>query len=132
MFNLPSREDCQRIVRQSDAFYCTQTEVNGYLVEIYNYRLASFTDFEDNDAYELRGLTFIYNPETSTWERNILMNKFFNINQVSGTDLYEIELDNGIILQVNEEHNFYLDNGSVKTLKELSKNDTIKSWDVLT
>lgn len=81
MYTLPTREQCQEIVKNSETFYCTETEVQGFKVEMYDYRLASFTDFEDNNAYELRGLTFIYNPETSTWERNILMNKFFNINQ---------------------------------------------------
>jgi len=33
--------------------------------------------------YELRGLTFVEQPD-GTWERNLLMNKFFNVNQTVG------------------------------------------------
>lgn len=79
-FNLLTRDECQEIVKNSEAFYCTTTEVEGYLVEMYDYRLASYTDFEDNKAYELRGLTFI-EVSPGVWERNILMSKFFNCNQ---------------------------------------------------
>lgn len=74
-----TRERCQEIVDKSDAFYCQETTVNGFQVEMYNYRLASFTDFDDNDAYELRGLTFVNN--NGTWERFLAMEKFFNVNQ---------------------------------------------------
>ena len=80
MFNLPSREDCQRIVQQSDVFYCTQTKINGFLVEIYNYRLASYNDFVQN-SFEMRGITFVYDSKKNEWTRHILMNKFFNVNE---------------------------------------------------
>jgi len=83
-FYLPTREECQEIVKNTEAFYVTEREVNGYKVEMYDYRLASISDFRDNNAFELRGLTFVYNPDTKEWERNILLNKFFNINQTEG------------------------------------------------
>lgn len=80
--NLPTREECQKIVNKSDAFYCTETEVEGFKVEMYDYRLASHNDFINNDAYELRGITFVEQLDGS-WERFILMNKFFNVNQTN-------------------------------------------------
>lgn len=84
---LPTRERCQEIVNNSEAFYCTQRNIFGYNVELYNYRLASFGDFVLNDAWELRGLCFIQD-ENGLWHRNILMNKFFNLNEskFDGTD----------------------------------------------
>ena len=82
MPNLPTRDECQTIVKNSEAFYCAERVVEGVNVEMYDYRLASISDFVDNDAFELRGLCFV---ETDLgWERNILMNKFFNINQTVG------------------------------------------------
>ena len=83
-FYLLTREECQEIVKTSEAFYVTETEVEGYKVEMYDYRLASISDFVDNKAFELRGLTFVLNPETNVWERNILMQKFFNVGQTVG------------------------------------------------
>lgn len=79
--NLPTRAECQKIVQNSEAFYCTRAEVNGYDVEMYDYRLASYMDFFENVAYELRGLTFIYDVDNNEWIRHIALNKFFNINQ---------------------------------------------------
>lgn len=89
-FNIPTREDCQNIIKNIDSFYCTETEVQGYKVEMYDYRLASITDFTENDAFELRGLTFVYNPDTKEWERNLLLNKFFNVGQTRGEDKVRI------------------------------------------
>lgn len=83
-FYLPTREECQTIIQNSEAFYCAERVIEGQKVEMYDYRLASLSDFQDNNAFELRGITFVYDEETSTWERHILMNKFFNINQTEG------------------------------------------------
>lgn len=79
-FNLPTRERCQEIVQKTEAFYCTQRNIYGYNVELYDYRLASFGDFVNNEAWELRGLCYIQD-EDGNWHRNILMNKFFNLNE---------------------------------------------------
>lgn len=79
--NLPTREDCRKIVQNSEAFYCNRAEVNGYNVEMYDYRLASYMDFFENNAFELRGLTFVYDIDNNAWVRHIALNKFFNINQ---------------------------------------------------
>lgn len=76
---LPTREECQELVKNTEVFYCTKRNVNGFEVELYDYRLASFGDFVNNNAFELRGLCFVNN--NGTWERNILMNKFFNMNE---------------------------------------------------
>lgn len=77
-----TRDEAKAIVEKSEAFYVVETAVEGYKVEMYNYRLATYDDFKDNDAWEMRGLTFVYNPEFDKWERHIALNKFFNVNQV--------------------------------------------------
>lgn len=88
---LPSREDCQRIVKNSEAFYCTERIVENQKIEMYDYRMATENDFKFHNAYELRGLTFVYDEQTKTWERNILLNKFFNLGQCDGWLLEDIQ-----------------------------------------
>ena len=88
-FYLPTREECQEIVSRTEAFYCTKREVQGFEIELYDYRLASYTDYVDNKAFELRGLCFVNN--NGTWERNILMNKFFNLNETQDYMLEDIK-----------------------------------------
>ena len=82
-FNLPTRERCQEIVKNSEAFYCTEKVVEDQNVELYDYRLASISDFVDNDAFELRGLTFVQ-LDNGEWRRELLMQKFFNYGQTLG------------------------------------------------
>ncbi len=97
---LPTRDECQEIVKNSEAFYCAERVVEGQNVELYDYRLASISDFVDNNAFELRGLCFV---ETDLgWERNILMNKFFNINQTIGWMEEEVK-DKEIVRIQNKE-----------------------------
>jgi len=101
MNQLKTREECKEIVNTSDAFYVTETEIQGFKAELYDYRLASFTDFYPNgltgsNNLELRGLTFIYNPDTDTWERHLALKKFFNLNQCPGV-IYEDVIKEEII-----------------------------------
>ncbi len=43
---LPSREECSYITKNTDAFFVSETVIEGQKVEIYNYRLTSLSDFE--------------------------------------------------------------------------------------
>ncbi len=79
-FNLPTLEEVEKICERCESFYIKDLNVHGYQVKLADYRLASFGDFVLNDAWELRGLCFIQD-ENGLWHRNILMNKFFNINE---------------------------------------------------
>mgnify|MGYP000600806012 FL=1 len=92
-FYLPTREECQEIVSRTEAFYCTKREVQGFEIELYDYRLASYRDFfpenEDKNYSELRGLCFVNNNRT--WERNILMQKFFNLGETLNYQLEDVQ-----------------------------------------
>jgi len=101
-YYLPTKEECDDIVENSEAFYKADREVEGYKVAMYDYRLASISDFTNNNAFELRGITFIYNPETKIWERNLLMNKFFNIGETEGWLIEDVK-DKKIIRIQNKE-----------------------------
>ncbi len=122
---LKSRDECQQIVKSTDAFYCTETEVQGFKVEMYDYRLASYSDFEKYKAYELRGLTFIYNPETEEWERHIALQKFYNCNQTGALNDFDIELENGNIYTIKEKTLVLLENGKKIRVEELKEDSNI-------
>ena len=82
---LPSLEQCKLICEKNPAFVHKTLQVDGYEVDIFNYRLASISDFTqpipefpEINAFELRGLTFI------GYKRYLMLNKFFRIGETSG------------------------------------------------
>ena len=102
--NVPTKSQCDAICDQTTAFYRIDRKVEGFNVAIYDYRLASLNDFIRYNAFELRGLCFIENLECS-WERNLLMNKFFNINQTKGW-MYDDVKGKDIVSVTNKEDGF--------------------------
>ena len=107
---LPTREQCQDIISKTEAFYCTKREVQGFEIELYDYRLASYTDYVNNNAFELRGLCFVNN--NGTWERNILMNKFFNLNETQDWMLDDVKDK-----KIEETKNMTIENPSTEQIK---------------
>ena len=87
--NIPTKRECDVIVENSEAFFRNETIVEGCEVRMYNYRLASLSDFKDNNAFELRGITFV--KTNNGWERNILLHKFFNVNQTEDYMLEDVK-----------------------------------------
>jgi len=87
---LPTYEDCVEMCSKEDsAFYESKFVLDGFNVSIFNYRLAQYKDFvtpleskPDIKAYEMRGLTFVFNKDGSLYKRFLLLEKFFNLNQV--------------------------------------------------
>jgi T4 RnlA family RNA ligase len=123
-FDLLTRNECQAITQTSEAFFCTTIHVEGQVVELYNYRLASINDFVDNKAFELRGLCFVLDRETYTWSRNILLNKFFNINQTIGW-MYDEVKDKKIVRVQNKEDGSVISfirfkNGNIRAKSKMS------------
>jgi len=76
---LPTYEEALKITENSEAFYVQSGTVQGYEYALFNYRLAFENDFIENDAWELRGLTFLKNEDV--WERTPMLTKFLNLNQ---------------------------------------------------
>lgn len=102
---LPTYEQALEIVANHDIiFYETKHVVNGFDVSIFNYRLAWYTDFNlpvpsnpELDAFELRGLTFVFNKDGTLFDRFLLLDKFFNLGQVEETEydrVKDFEIDN--------------------------------------
>ena len=76
--NLITLEEAMEVVENNESFYYKDEEFDGEKFRIFNYRLASFSDFnEDLKRLEMRGLCF--NLETK--ERWLGLHKFFNFNE---------------------------------------------------
>jgi T4 RnlA family RNA ligase len=87
---LPSYEECVNMCKvENSPFYEAKLSVDGYPVSVFNYRLASNKDFSTSKSKEMRGITFVFNKDGSLYKRYILLEKFFNLNQVSET-MYSI------------------------------------------
>lgn len=95
MYKIPTYEEAvtmtigKRYVSEIDqyldaAFYESKFVVDGYNISIFNYRLASYKDFSDNLAWEMRGLTYVFDKD-GTYKTYRLLHKFFNLNQVEET-----------------------------------------------
>jgi T4 RnlA family RNA ligase len=105
-------------------FYESKFVVEGYNVSIFNYRLAQYSDFIDNLAFEMRGLTFVFNEDGSLFKRYLLLHKFFNLNQVPESQ-YSLVADLGIRSIYNKEDGsvasfIRLPNGSVLGKSKMS------------
>ena len=107
---LPTYEDCvEMCAKEEAAFYESKFVIDGYNISIFNYRLAQYKDFvtplekrPDVKAYEMRGLTFVFNEDGSLFRRFLLLEKFFNINQVPES-MYSIVKDYKIKFVNNKE-----------------------------
>lgn len=124
---LPTYEEAKQIAEKYDNFQFYEKEqiVDGYTIKTFNYRLVGYNDFEyplgkDSDvkAFELRGISYVFNLDGSLFKRYLLMNKFFNLNQVEST-LYE----NIKHLKFKEVHN--KEDGSVINFIKLPNGRTL-------
>ena len=95
--SLPSYEEAVELCTKLDStFYEKKTNVDGYPISVFNYRLAQYKDFSNPipekpelKGHEMRGLVFVFNLDGSLYKRFVLLEKFFNLNQVPET-LYSV------------------------------------------
>lgn len=87
---IPTYEQAKELCLGEEApFYESKMVVDGFNVSVFNYRLAQYKDFANPipekpelKGYEMRGLTFVFNEDGSLFNRYVLLEKFFNLNQV--------------------------------------------------
>lgn len=86
---IPTYEQCRLIcdTHENFIFYETKHVIDGYNISIFNYRLAMPATFYEPVpgtnilAHELRGITFVFNEDGTLYNRYLMLNKFFNLNQ---------------------------------------------------
>jgi len=85
-----TKDQADLIVKNNKHFQSKCDVIDGYEVVQYRYQLASKMDFEEPyqgfeiDANELRGLAYV-KQEDGSWERFLMLRKFWEINQTSGS-----------------------------------------------
>lgn len=153
---LPTYEECLQMCESKGdmVFYEIKHKIDGYDVSLFNYRFPIFTDFvkpvESNeniqDAFELRGLCFVFNEDGTLFNRFLMLHKFFNLDQVEITQydkvkdlpiksVYNkedgslstfIKLPNGRILGKTK---MGFDNDQTKNINKIyNKNEAIKTF----
>lgn len=88
---IPTYEEAVAICQRNAVFYETKHKVKGYDVSVFNYRLATFLDFKSENAFEMRGLTFVFNSDGTLYKRFLGLHKFFNINETEITQAHDIK-----------------------------------------
>jgi T4 RnlA family RNA ligase len=119
-YSIPSYEEAVELCsKDDDPFYESKMIVDGFNVSVFNYRLAQYKDFANPldhkpelKGYEMRGLTFIFNEDGTLFNRYVLLEKFFNINQVPES-MYSV-IKNYKIKYVNNK-----EDGSIATFVKL-------------
>ena len=117
---IPTYEEAVEMCSGEDAtFYESKYKVEGFPVSVFNYRLAQYKDFDmpvpskpELKGFEMRGLTFIFNKDGSLYNRYVLLEKFFNLNQVPNS-MYSVVKDYKIRYVNNKE------DGSIATFVKL-------------
>lgn len=123
---IPTYEQCRLICDANDnfTFYETKHVIDGYNVSIFNYRLAMpplFYNPTSNPeilAHELRGLTFVFNSNGTLYNRFLLLDKFFNLNQ-SDCSAYSI-VKNKKIKEIT-----FKEDGSILSFVKLPNNKIV-------
>lgn len=77
-------------------FYSNKFIMNGFNIESFSYFLCDYNNFKnplkespDINAFNMRGITYIFNKDGSLYKTFYALPKFFNINQVENTQ-YDI------------------------------------------
>ena len=88
-YYLPTYEECREICDANDnfIFFESKQKIQNFDVSFFNNRLAMPLNFEkpiegkDIVADELRRLAFVFNKDGTIFNRYLLLNKFWNLNQ---------------------------------------------------
>ena len=103
MNTLPTYDEAVALtILPESPFYETVKYIDNFKISLFNYRLAQNKDFVDKKNRELRGLTFVFNTDGSLFKRYILLEKFFNLNQVEWS-MYSVVKDYKVKSIMNKE-----------------------------
>lgn len=94
---IPTYEQAKEIVNLNKSFFESIHYIDGYKISVFNYRFSTYSEFinpvkdKNYNAKELRGLTYVFNEDGTLFERFIMLNKFWNINEVEETQLTNLK-----------------------------------------
>lgn len=100
MKNILTYENALKICNayNNENFYSNTTIIGGYKVITFNYFMCAPEWFEtpilsqpELSAYDMRGITFVFNKDGSLFRRYLMLPKFFNYNQIEQTSLENLK-----------------------------------------
>jgi len=98
-------DDAQEICRHYKNFNFSehQYRIRGHKIVVFDYFICGYNDFANPlpnkpeiNAFDMRGVTFVFNKDGSLWKRFLMLPKFFNLNQVESTQ-YNVVKDKKIV-----------------------------------
>jgi len=85
-----AQEICQKY--NNNNFWEFNYIIDGYKLAAFNYFICGWNDFANPlpkrpevNAFDLRGVTFVFSKDGSPWKTFFMLPKFFNLNQVDST-----------------------------------------------
>ena len=121
-----------------------QFRIDGYKIATFDYFICDYNDFKEPlpgkpeiNAFDMRGVTFVFNENGTLWKRFFMLSKFFNLNQVESTQ-YNIVKDKKINHISSKQDGslvafMILPNGSLfsKTIRGFDNDQAIRSMKLL-
>ena len=100
------------LTKRNEAFFFADYERFGNKYRVFNYRLASWTDFQEPFALEMRGITYLLHPEHGPIIVSRPFAKFFNLGEnpstmnldLSQATCYEEKADGSLIATFHDPH----------------------------
>ena len=105
-------EDAVEICKYYKNFNFSESQyiINGYKISAFSYFICNYNDFakplphrSEVNAFEMRGVTFVFNHDGSLWKRFLMLPKFFNINQTKETEYSAIKNKNISHISIKED-----------------------------
>ena len=99
---LPSYIECKEIVKKNPhgCFYEIVYNIDNYKISIFSYRTALYNNFflpiienPEIKAFEMKGLSFVFNDDGSIFDRNLMLHKFWILDQYyhSKYDIFKVK-----------------------------------------
>lgn len=97
---LPTYEICRKICDYYHNFQFMESVeyIEGYKISVFAYRLIQYKEFvnplpeyPDITAYEMRGITFVFNSDGTLYKRFLALPKFFNLDQAPNTQYNDLK-----------------------------------------
>jgi len=93
-------EDGQEVCKHYKNFNFSehQFRIRGFKVSTFDYFICGYNDFakplphkSEVNAFDMRGVTFVFNKDGTLWNKFFMLPKFFNLNQIEETQYLKVK-----------------------------------------
>lgn len=143
---LVTYDDAQKICRYYNNFNFSEHmwRIGNYKISAFDYFICGYNHFanplpnEPNiTAFDMRGVTFVFNEDGTIFNRYLMLPKFFNINQIEETQYDKVKDKNIVHISSKEDGSLVafmmLPNGKLfaKTIRGFDNDQVISSQQIL-